>query len=1097
MKKKTASGKRRLFYILLLSVVLMSSPAQYLSLRPDHGDEDGSVPGVYLAETTFDYSYIAIGPEDFRDTMEPLINWKTKKGVRARYFDLDGEDNILAWNGTDVQEKVRNFIKHVYNNSILEESPGGGTGDPVLKWVLLVGDGEIIPTRRIFVNGEYTPEEDVPENFVHTDMYYASLARTWDDNGNGIYGEEGPTVDDETDWKAEVYVGRFPASNREELRIMVDRQLNYERDPPPGDWTSSMLLTGSAMDAPNSRTYWDPYKDNAYELVRRIEGNLPENVTPFHLVDYPRQEYGGYNQMFDTLNRSTFRSYYEMGFSTAVLACHGDKNGNCTEYKGDSGGVERWYYDMGIFFDYEMAENINNSFRTPLVYISNCDSLNFTEEDDTNMERLMRNPDGGAIGLIGASVTTYRGEYKPGYFEKDSFGNWWLAEEYFRVLYNETPRPGEALYRQKFNHWIHIFDGYSPYPIELRMFRIDNLAYSLLGDPEGQIWLDVPGRITTEADDPFYLSNGSMVMTIRDEYSGEVIPNATVTLSSRNGFDFYITNKTDSRGKVHIPLELTDPGTLDLVVTGDGYLPLERDIDVISVSNLKIDNEIELEPEYPTTGHPFKAKVNVENDGITDLYGIKIEFRLIPIDQNEGETRTRVKTIERLESGKSRIVQFDSESFWGRNRIEMDSLVPGIIERTIDDNRVKLTFMTNEPMEKPGDITIRLPEDTPLSEYSGKIDLSNHVPDDAYPEPNSAEIWEVEGGFDVVEKDMRVNIDPHNDWYGEGWFTVNITDTALSTTMKINVNITPVADPPEFLDPPRRIQAVEDRISYVEMKLKDPDSEELSIIADLPEFKAREVRKDGHVFNISFVPDEDMVGESFVNITARDEEGNTRNHSISIGVNSTNDPPVVEPEKYVYNISSGNRVRINLNIVDTDSKQEFRILAESSLFNPLILENTTVIAFDVPASVREGEYPVEITVFDEMNASTELSVTVRVREKGDEPVNYLVLLVGVLVLLVIILTGVFINLQERKQKNILKDVGTESPLEAKSLSEEDFESRPDSETILMPPIPSNTEGELARKEREGREEDEDIEINPEGDMDSDIDDVISEIFPGR
>ena len=1080
--------------VFALIVITMSSEVQSDEFV---SEKDNTRSGEHLINTNFDYEYIAIGPTEFRSVIEPLIQWKTSKGVKARYFDLDGEDNILTWNGSDTQEKVRNFIKHIYNNSVLEEGPGGTTGKPVLKWVLLVGDGEIIPTRRIFVNGEYSPEDDVPENFVNTDMYYAGLARSWDDNGNGIFGEEGTSIDDETDWEADVYVGRFPASDEKELGIMVSRQLNYERNPPPGDWTSSMLLTGSAMDAPNSVTYWDPYKDNANELVRRIEGNLPDSVTPFDLVDYPRQEFGGYNQMFDTLNRSSFRSYYEMGFSTAVLACHGDENGNCTEYKGDSGGIERWYYDMGVYFDYDMAESINNSFRTPLVYISNCDSLNFSEKDDTNMERLMRNPNGGAIGLIGASVTTYRGEYPEGLFEKDSFGNWWLAEEFFRILYNETPRPGEALYKQKFNHWVHIFDGYSPYPVELRMFRIDNLAYNLLGDPEGQIWLSEPKEMEIETDNPFYLSNGSMIVTVRDKMSGKPLPNATVTISSEDRISFYHSNRTDPRGKVFIPQNLTEPGVLEIVVTCSGFLPAEEEIKVISVSNLAISEDIVLNPKYPTAGETFEAELTLHNSGLTDLYGIKVEFTLEAMDQSGSSPRTNVRTVERLTSGDSVNLKFRTDSFFGRNRITVASIVPGVVESADEDNSRSMVFMTNDPMDKPEDRKVQLPEDTPLSEHTGLIDLSSFVLDDGYPRENEAEVWEVHGGFDVIERDMMVDVDPNKDWYGEGWFTVNITDSALSTTLRIDVNITPIPDPPVFIDPPRRVEAKEDEVAYMEITLRDPDSEALFITADLPAFEAREVEGDWHRFNISFIPDESMVGESFVNITASDSGGNIKNHSISIGVNSTNDPPEIETEREVFNTSAGQKVDIDLTIWDPDSKQEFRIFVESSLFSSFWVENSTTISFTVPEGIENGDYPLKITVYDEMNASRSLTLTVSVDSGNGGSFNILVVILVAITLFILILYGVFINLQEKKQENILKDVGTESPLEARTLSEEDFQGIPKSKTLQMPPIPKDTEGELAREEQKQKSEDEEIEIIPEEDIESDIDDVISEMFPNR
>ena len=105
-------------------------------------------------------------------------------------------------------------------------------------------------------------------------------------------------------------------------------------------------------------------------------------------------------------------------------------------------------------------------------------------------------------------------------------------------------------------------------------------------------------------------------------------------------------------------------------------------------------------------------------------------------------------------------------------------------------------------------------------------------------------------------------------------------------------------------------------------------------------------------------------------------------------------------------------------------------------------------------------------------------------------------MVGIIVSFLMIY-GVFLRLQERRQKRMLDSVGTTAPLEARPLSEKDFKKRRrrkgrKEEGLPMPPAPLEVEGALARKVATSEEED--VDVAPDQDLESDIDDIISEMF---
>ena len=60
-----------------------------------------------------DYEYVIISREDWKSAWEPLIRWKHKKGVPAKFYSI--EDILTSYSGDNNQEKVKKFIADAYN----------------------------------------------------------------------------------------------------------------------------------------------------------------------------------------------------------------------------------------------------------------------------------------------------------------------------------------------------------------------------------------------------------------------------------------------------------------------------------------------------------------------------------------------------------------------------------------------------------------------------------------------------------------------------------------------------------------------------------------------------------------------------------------------------------------------------------------------------------------------------------------------------------------------------------------------------------------------------------------------------------------------
>jgi len=1096
-------GSHKVWMTFTVSLLLLLLAASVLNIQPSagsvsfHGLEQSApsstrAAGDARASTALDdLRYLAIGPSSFGDELAPLIQWKTQKGVKAGFYPLDGETGILnSTPGRDVQEKIRTFIRDMKDKN------------PYLQWVLLAGDGEVIPSRRIFVNGtaEFGADED--DNYVLSDYYYAGLDGSWDINDNGIFGEE-----DEQDWYADVYVGRFPASDERELSIMVNRQLGYEKDPPPGAWSSSALLAGSLMDAPNNKDLFDPYKDNAYEVVLEVEEGLPPGVTPFHLLDYPRFEWGGYNRMFDNLNRSSFTAHYEMGYSTVLMACHGDNNGNCTSYKGDGGGSYPYWADYDVYFDYDTANTIENGRRTPLVYISNCDSLNFSETDDTNMERIMTNPNGGAIGIIGATVTTFRGEFR----DENSYGNWWLAKEFYRILYGGTPRPGKALYTQKQNYIPYIFSQTSFDPEEFkRIFYIDNLAYNLLGDPEGPIWLDTPGELSIDFPARYYQDNTTFRAEVRDGETGEALPGAVVTLMDPRDGNVYISDITDQSGIVEFNYGPDSLGEVNLTVVKEGYIPSVGRVEVVSQKNLALVGGLGLDPPVPVFGQPLMVSVIVRNDGEVDLDNVLLRMEL---SAKEGVQRPD-KHLEHLGVGEEVEINLSFEPYRGVNTLKAEvHLLSGSMEKSLDDNVLVREVRVNDPIyfgaSFPNLVTL---EDLRLSEFGELFNLSHYIVDqDSYPEEMTIWAEAVKGNLTpYVSDDGLLEIVPGRDWNGEGILRIYASDGSVTASSDLRVYVESVNDPPSFREWPSSLEALEDvPVSFL-VEIVDVDSPDIELSSpDLEDVTFTPVdNSSNHVFNVSFTPTEELVGSSFLVLLASDGGEDPAEVRISLIVRTSNDPPeVTHPEKVTSRI--GESIRVPLEIFDPDNDKEIRVGAEGSIVKGYQYSDGYLVV-DIESGVSPGTYVMEIWVDDNnTGGNVTFNVEVDIKEKEKENFFAVTVILVILILAVLLIYGAFIRYQETKQKRVLSQVEEEvkaikprrrrSKREGRGRGEQqrDRDRQPKKGAISAPPAPSDIEGELARKELPELEEGASLELDDSSlnDMESDLEEVIQELFP--
>ncbi len=183
---------------------------------------------------------LILAPAAFVAPLKKLRKHKKSTGIPTTIETLE---NVYALGyAGDEAEQVKRRIAHHYENGLC-------------RYVMLVGDADVFPVR--YTKTDRKDEAAFDTAFYPTDLYYAALHRpnggfdTWDNNGNGYFGElcgetgTGTINVDGVSLHPKVAVGRVPASTQADVRRFVDKCIAYETNAAHEAWPRSALLVAT------------------------------------------------------------------------------------------------------------------------------------------------------------------------------------------------------------------------------------------------------------------------------------------------------------------------------------------------------------------------------------------------------------------------------------------------------------------------------------------------------------------------------------------------------------------------------------------------------------------------------------------------------------------------------------------------------------------------------------------------------------------------------------------------------------------------------------------------------------------------------------
>lgn len=319
---------------------------------------------VQLAPSGTKYDLLIITSPALYYYASKLANYKNSIGIAS--FVIVTEEVYENYDGRDNPEKIRNCIKYFVSEHDIDS-------------VLIFGDADQVPARYAYIPDGYSGDGDL----VETDLYYADLQYTWDDNNDGRWGD---LNHDQVDGVPDVFIGRLPVSLIETASGLLNKLMLYETRASPYDpWFNRVLLLGT-----------DPFPSPGAEGEILCDYIAENFVWSNFTIDRQYRTYG--NQSISSIQQAI-----NDGYGFVNYAGHG--NTNCWHL-----GENWWIFP--IEYTSNDAWALRNEYRLPIIFTMACLTSQFADYDCIG-EYFVGNPSGGAVAYFGATRVAwgYLGQY--------------------------------------------------------------------------------------------------------------------------------------------------------------------------------------------------------------------------------------------------------------------------------------------------------------------------------------------------------------------------------------------------------------------------------------------------------------------------------------------------------------------------------------------------------------------------------------------------------------------------------------------------------------------------------------------------------------
>ncbi len=474
--------------------------------------------------------YAILTPRDWVDTVKSLALLRAGMGYNTTIFTVEYVDE--KYNGSNLVEKIRSFARDLREQGYT--------------YLLLAGDTNVIPTAYFYMEDTAWGWEDA---YKATDQYYSLLDGNWDPNGNGkkleaidTDGDEIPDtiVEELPDQFPDLYVGRLPASNEDELKDLINTIIAYEEQPSSGNWIYHAGL-GAAIAYYENEDGWVPVKLDGARLTHAITINLldPAGYNYTRAYEDEGDDPSSYPHELP-LNTDTVSAMINNGNALLVFSAHGSPTGLWRKiwYDDDNDGVpesNEMYWT--IFLDTSISYNPNGM--RGFYYAVACLSGWYDGSEDSLAEHMLKT-------ATMASIASSRIAYLEWYWEPGGY----YAEEYaylFAEAVINGSSAGDSFYYSKIQYVLEHAGLYTESYVEVKVF----LEFNLLGEP----LIRSPFNHSSSKPLVYYDMIKTGMNTIHVETpDGEPAYNAVVSVVDPGTCDIIDSSLTDASGNALITI---------------------------------------------------------------------------------------------------------------------------------------------------------------------------------------------------------------------------------------------------------------------------------------------------------------------------------------------------------------------------------------------------------------------------------------------------------------------------------------------------------------------------------------------------------------
>lgn len=413
------------------------------------------------------YDMVVIAPSCYSSVLQPFIEHKNNREIITKFVSINDIYNgtYFEVQGRDNQEKIKYFIKDAIENW-------------GITYVLFVGNYKQVPVRYCYNNDNFS---GLQEKFFISELYYADIYNdtgdfsNWDSDGDGIYGEWYSDVaeDRPINLTPDICLGRLACSNKNEVKTVVKKIINYEKQPVDISWFKRMVVVGGDT--------YQQFEGYEGEIINQRAIDVMEGFTPIKLwVSNGKLTKKGWSIVRE-INK---------GCGFWYLSGHGSNRLWLTHASDKS--------IVGLFYSLNMLFLFNKN-KLPICLVEGCLNSNFTSEPFCFLKawdfitwskecwswQLVSKSNGGSIATIGCTGLCWYGvEYGGG-------GADWLNLQFFKEYKNGTVILGK-IWKNALTRYIENFpiDWETPFGGVSSIDAKTVQEWTLLGNPSLTIWGD-------------------------------------------------------------------------------------------------------------------------------------------------------------------------------------------------------------------------------------------------------------------------------------------------------------------------------------------------------------------------------------------------------------------------------------------------------------------------------------------------------------------------------------------------------------------------------------------------------------------------------